>query len=335
MDPFTVKKNNGNRFLQAISISMIVFGAYGLNLIIKSESELSGTTTKSENAVSILQLFNSDPKELHQEKVEDQVPYKEASSESIASDRKTAADKENHIIDGSNVLKKSQDREKPEVLPLNDLNPLDVKKYDFDESVSAYFLNYQQSQIETLRYWIDSIPSSSKINCSSADKLGFTCESLSGNLGLLQKINLPAILEIKSSSGVISFVSLRRLNKNTLTLSRDGLEKEFDAELILKFWTGKATVIWRPTRKELELLAVLQSETKTYAPTDLSLANDGGSSLDSSVITREMSSIRKSTNEQKSILDLLTLSSELEDISIPKLTDEKNKDSEACEKVPR
>jgi general secretion pathway protein A len=85
----------------------------------------------------------------------------------------------------------------------------------------------------------------SGIACSYAKELGFECLWQMGNWLKLRRYDVPAILEIKLSSGKKRQVTLIGLTDETATLAIDSREYQFPLNEIDQVWDGAFTILWK------------------------------------------------------------------------------------------
>lgn len=81
--------------------------------------------------------------------------------------------------------------------------------------------------------------------CDQAKSIDMNCFFFQGNLGLLKKINRPAVLKMINENGVEYYGTLISLSEDRAVLDLAGEQQEVSIYDLEKFWFGSAILLWQ------------------------------------------------------------------------------------------
>ncbi|WP_297794010.1 ExeA family protein [uncultured Marinobacter sp.] len=116
--------------------------------------------------------------------------------------------------------------------------------------LSFEFDTHGQSQVSAFRglfelWGIDYVPSDNPDPCIFARIEGLSCLQRQGTRRSLERLNRPAILELRNPQGQRRYVTVRHLKEKQAVVVTPGGSEVFPFDSLEAFWFGEFTVLWQ------------------------------------------------------------------------------------------
>jgi type II secretory pathway predicted ATPase ExeA len=148
-----------------------------------------------------------------------------------------------------------------ESVSLQDALPIPAKSNESLLSwLSGTTISNDELERSLLRLWHPEMPSSAKISCQNASLVGLRCERFKGSVKALAGLNLPAVVEFKLPGGIQKGAVLRFLSPHQVSLTMNKEARNFELDEFSKDWSGKAVILWRPSKDMQTQLSDIQQE---------------------------------------------------------------------------
>lgn len=123
--------------------------------------------------------------------------------------------------------------------------PSPTPAHDWSASLSAGGGEKRLADSDLLRLWEVEAGSGGDL-CSLAQSAGLECLQSVGSLHLLELLDRPAVLNLRTSGGAPFYATLVRLQGENVELLIEGQARDLSRQDLERHWLGEFSLLWRP-----------------------------------------------------------------------------------------